>query len=417
MKTQLQKLSILLAILLISNVANAQWDTITNGIQKQIVSGLKLPDCNDIMVLSGQTLIGATGQGIYKSTDYGDSWTYKILCGAKKIKKGNSGRLFALCSTGPTYIFKSDDNGDNWSAASTSITSIAADLTVSPNGNLYLATTGIGVNGKVFRSTDNGDNWTDVSTGIPSTEAIYSILALDNNTILVGGETGIYLTTNAAAGWASVTGVSDALCLNKHSNGTIYAGTRSGIKKSIDNGSNWSQASFINNTADIYDIEFDNSGFIYLCVYNQSINRYTSTEMFNGVEGSTTSGMMNTRVTNLTIDESGLNPVFFASTEGSIVNYGYFYRKGYISDVGILEIKNNLSFTLFPNPANQSIQIQGIHLNNGAHIKIISIDGKIIKDEMINQSNITISDLNSGMYFLELTDSKDKTGVTKFIKE
>jgi hypothetical protein len=39
-----------------------------------------------------------------------------------------------------------------------------------------------------------------------------------------------------------------------------------------------------------------------------------------------------------------------------------------------------------------------------------------MKDEMINQSNISISDLNSGMYFIELTDSKGKIGVTKFIK-
>ncbi len=47
----------------------------------------------------------------------------------------------------------------------------------------------------------------------------------------------------------------------------------------------------------------------------------------------------------------------------------------------------------------------------------MSIDGKIMKDEMINQSNISISDLKSGMYFMELTDSNGKTGVTKFIKE
>lgn len=95
---------------------------------------------------------------------------------------------------------------------------------------------------------------------------------------------------------------------------------------------------------------------------------------------------------------------------------------------GLIEVDPNISTTLnennikgnikiFPNPANQSIQIQGLDFNEGVRIKIISIDGKIMKDEVITQSNINVSDLNSGMYFMELTDSNGKTGVAKFIKE
>jgi len=74
-------------------------------------------------------------------------------------------------------------------------------------------------------------------------------------------------------------------------------------------------------------------------------------------------------------------------------------------------------FSLYPNPANEFIQIQGVDFNEGVRIKIISIDGKIMKDEMINQQNIYVSELNSGMYFMELTDTKGKIGVTKFIKK
>ncbi len=76
-----------------------------------------------------------------------------------------------------------------------------------------------------------------------------------------------------------------------------------------------------------------------------------------------------------------------------------------------------LSFKVSPNPANQSIYIQGVNFNDGVQVKIMSIDGKIMKDEMINQSIFNISDLNTGMYFMELTDSSGKTGVAKFIKE
>lgn len=80
-----------------------------------------------------------------------------------------------------------------------------------------------------------------------------------------------------------------------------------------------------------------------------------------------------------------------------------------------MDIKYNLN--IYPNPANQSIQIQGVDFNEGVRVKIISIDGKIMKDESIHQSNISISDLNSGMYFMEITDKEGKIGVSKFIKE
>lgn len=78
------------------------------------------------------------------------------------------------------------------------------------------------------------------------------------------------------------------------------------------------------------------------------------------------------------------------------------------------DIKYN--FDLYPNPANQSIHIQGIDFNDGVQVKIMSIDGKVMQDETSNQSIINISDLNTGMYFMELTDSNGKTSVTKFIK-
>ena len=49
-------------------------------------------------------------------------------------------------------------------------------------------------------------------------------------------------------------------------------------------------------------------------------------------------------------------------------------------------------------------------------IKITSFNGKKIKDEIKLKSFVNISDLNSGIYFIKLTDKEGKTGVTKFIK-
>jgi hypothetical protein len=112
--------------------------------------------------------------------------------------------------------------------------------------------------------------------------------------------------------------------------------------------------------------------------------------------------------------------------KGDLDEIYYFKRALTVTEIqdlynGVSVNVNNLDkkhepITIYPNPANQSIKILGVDFNDEVYVKIISIDGKIMKDEMINQPIINVSDLNFGMYFIELTDSKGKTGVTKFIK-
>jgi hypothetical protein len=125
-----------------------------------------------------------------------------------------------------------------------------------------------------------------------------------------------------------------------------------------------------------------------------------------------------------------LTPIFQSTTAATIhkirssSNYVYaLLNNGVVKqDIALTTVINSqpdikYNFSLYPNPANQSISIQGVNFNEGLRIKITSIDGKIMKDEMATQSTTNVSDLNPGMYFIELTDSNGKTGVTKFIKE
>ena len=125
-----------------------------------------------------------------------------------------------------------------------------------------------------------------------------------------------------------------------------------------------------------------------------------------------------------------LTPIFQSTTAATIhkirssSNYVYaLLNNGVVKqDIALTTAINSqpdikYNFSLYPNPANQSISIQGVNFNEGLRIKIISIEGKIMKDEMATQSTTNVSDLNPGMYFIELTDSNGKTGIMKFIKE
>jgi dienelactone hydrolase len=72
---------------------------------------------------------------------------------------------------------------------------------------------------------------------------------------------------------------------------------------------------------------------------------------------------------------------------------------------GTVDYNNDL--IIYPNPTNNTITLKGI-LNKNNNYKIISIDGKVIKKEILNTSNIDISDLKKGIYFLEHENQKMK---------
>ena len=79
------------------------------------------------------------------------------------------------------------------------------------------------------------------------------------------------------------------------------------------------------------------------------------------------------------------------------------------------EIKTD-NFTLYPNPANQEINIFLCTFDNV--ISIYNLQGKLVKQIFVSNTNckIDITDLSSGMYVLEVRNNKGKD-FQKFIIE
>ena len=72
---------------------------------------------------------------------------------------------------------------------------------------------------------------------------------------------------------------------------------------------------------------------------------------------------------------------------------------------GTVDYNNDLM--IYPNPANNTITLKGI-LNKNNNYKIVSIDGKVLKNEVLNTSKIDVSYLKKGVYFLEYENQKIK---------
>ena len=105
-------------------------------------------------------------------------------------------------------------------------------------------------------------------------------------------------------------------------------------------------------------------------------------------------------------------------------NWAYYY----IDDVSLIDLDSTLSVKeneamaqveVFPNPAQESINLSGIAVqdHNNVLVSITDITGKLVKQTKLNSNvPIDVSQLNAGLYFIYLESSKGKQ-MAKFVKE
>jgi len=83
---------------------------------------------------------------------------------------------------------------------------------------------------------------------------------------------------------------------------------------------------------------------------------------------------------------------------------------------GIDKKDNDLNFEIYPNPTSDRIMLKTT-IHSEMTIKIYDFSGHmVLVDKMIANTELDISELSSGIYFLQLTDSKKIIGLSKIIK-
>lgn len=77
-------------------------------------------------------------------------------------------------------------------------------------------------------------------------------------------------------------------------------------------------------------------------------------------------------------------------------------------------------FTIYPNPAKNELFLNSKSSNPNLKIKIVNIEGKLLSAQntmLENQTSIDVSQLVSGIYFLNIEDENGNTTIKKFIKQ
>lgn len=182
-------------------------------------------DENTIYVGTGDKNFGGgsfLGNGVYKSTDAGATWTQigleqTAIITEIAVDPTNSNRIF-VSTLGNTYekttdrgVYRTTDGGLSWqNILFVSDSSGVIDMEMDPSNpdiiyassfnriNLPFQAKVSGPDSKIFKTTDGGDNWTQLGGGLPTTEESRIGLAISNvdpNTLFALYVDGITLDT------------------------------------------------------------------------------------------------------------------------------------------------------------------------------------------------------------------------------
>lgn len=242
--------------------------------------------------------------GVYKSTDGGTTW--------RTIDSG-VGYFFAdllvIDPTDPqvlyvggaipgppggtTMMYKSLNGGESWTASSASLPGFQT-LAVSPSNPQVLYAGGTG-SGGLYRSNNGGATWSALN-GLPDSHiSIITIDPTNAEALYVVAGLVTYKSTDGGATWAFTNGQAYyALVIDPNDHATLYSGTTSGILKSSDGGATWQSVSVLQDAADARFTEAvtsiavspSNSQILYITTYNAILKTENSGGWWTEVGGS-----------------------------------------------------------------------------------------------------------------------------------
>jgi len=77
----------------------------------------------------------------------------------------------------------------------------------------------------------------------------------------------------------------------------------------------------------------------------------------------------------------------------------------------------NAGITVYPNPTEKSLTINGLNLSNATSLEVYDSSGKVVKTGDLTSNSFDVSELNPGLYFLTIKESDEVVDRVKFMKK
>jgi photosystem II stability/assembly factor-like uncharacterized protein len=317
---------------------------------------------------SGAILAGAYQWGVYRTSNYGTSWTNVGLDNETVysfLEKPNGSIFTSTLSA----VYISTDDGNNWGITGGNIPGgWFSSLATNSSGEIFVGMINRSDSAYIYRSTNNGQSW--IPTGM-TFQPVMSLLITEGDTIFAG---------------------------------CVFSG--GGIFRSTDNGMNWSEVSAGLINRDVYALAKNSIGDLFAGTAGGVFRSRNSGELWVPIN----SGLTFNRIQSLELNSTG---ILFAGTYGG----GVFRTKQ--STTSIYEISNKIPASLslnqnYPNPFNPSTKISWQSpVGSWQTLKVYDALGNEVatlvdeykpagKYEVEFNSSSGIRDLASGIYFYQL---------------
>ncbi len=152
---------------------------------------------------SPSTLYSANGCALYKSTNAGQTWnaTYTTCTSttpnASMVAISPTNASTVLLFSGLTE-YRSTDGGSTFPTSLT-LSFSPTQIVASPDGSLYAAAPFSGL----YRSTDGGLTWPQLANGAPSSPVAVAVSTSSPSTLYASDGSNVYQSTNSGANWTT----------------------------------------------------------------------------------------------------------------------------------------------------------------------------------------------------------------------
>lgn len=217
--------------LIAGGVSGGLWESNNGGLNWQIISSFRditggaylsisciTQSGNTVYVGTGEGFNGTIpGNGVYKSTDNGATWTHLSATGLPDIITPGTGTSWtrvtdiAADPTNPDKVFATTENGGLYQSTDGGLSwnkpalitgnNAAGCVKIGNDGSLVIATIG---NKNIWRSNDGGVTWSNLTTSSSlGTQANYGIATRVQIAVAPSNNNYIYLSANSASGCIS----------------------------------------------------------------------------------------------------------------------------------------------------------------------------------------------------------------------
>jgi photosystem II stability/assembly factor-like uncharacterized protein len=388
--------------LLRSTTGHAPWDTVTNGMRRIVSIERVLVEPN------GTVFVIGNGITVLRTRDGGESWQKVVPFTTNMsyygIMRTSRGEL--LLSSFGNGVFRSTDDGDSWQSFGIGLEKNVWNIIEHPSGALFAYC----YDSSVVRSLDGGVHWASCHFGIGSGDVRSMAIGADGTVWAGTGDSGVFRSTNIGASWTNAHVVSDSTAqyiwipsMFADSEGGIYATVlpgsydvvgSDGVLRTTDNGATWANCSDSLNLDWMWAMAEPQRGKL-VSVGDAGVSVTTNGHHWRDVTGNLPG--MRSDFRSVAVDDRGR--ILVATDQGLYRSDDIFTAVPY-APIELPSSSPTLELSIHPNPAYDIVHVQ-VRDANASTLGLYNILGERLLETDVDQSHnstFDVSSLKTGLY-------------------